>query len=186
MADSNKRSAARAKPKREAAGSIRYGASSSVGNDNKSRKAYATERLSKKAERQKRSRDEDRIYVVADILLEDDAEYQKMRNVWKWLMGLAVAMIVATIACGQISGHMEEGTLKTVLSIATTVTLVLGYAFIIAVFVYDMVKMRPKRAEYDQRVRSMTEKKQQQIVTEHEEAEAAKRKAKRDAKNAKA
>ena len=62
----------------------------------------------------------------------------------------------------------------------------LGYAFIISVFVYDMVKMRPKRAEYDQRVRSMTEKKQQQIVTEHEEAEAAKRKAKRDAKNAKA
>lgn len=184
MAES-KKSAARAKVAREAGGSVRQGGNINLSKDNSSRKAYATERLRRKSDREKARRDENRVYAVSDILLEDSEEYQGLRKIWNIFMFGAVAMIVATIVLGQVSARVDEGTLKSVTSVLTTATLVLGYVLIAATFIFDMVKMRPLRAEYDQRVRSMTDKRQQQILAEHEEAEEAKRRAKREAKKAK-
>ncbi|MBQ6395505.1 MAG: hypothetical protein IJH87_04100 [Atopobiaceae bacterium] len=184
MAES-KRSAARAKVAREAGGSVRQGGNINLSNDNASRKAYATDRLRRKTERDKRRRDEDRIYAVSDILLEDSDEYKSLRRIWNILMIGAVAMIISTVVLGQVSARVEEGSFKDVVNVLTTATLILGYVLIAATFIFDMIKMRPLRAEYDQRVRSMTDKRQQQILADHEEAEAAKRKAKREAKKAK-
>ena len=184
MADNNKsaqkRSAARAKPARAAAGSVRRG---SVAPKDQTAKEATAARIASKAQRNKDRADEERVMSVANILAERHPDYAGIRRVW-WalLIGGAVSAVI-TLLGGQFVTWFGE-VARQVATIVTTVFLILAYILIFAAFIYDWRKLRPIRKDAEAQARSMTEKRQQALIAEFEEAEAQERAVKRAAKRA--
>lgn len=188
MAETNSRttksSAARAKPARAAGSSVKRSASvsSSVGNK-ASKREIAAAKLQSKTERDDQKRNEQRIYNIVDILTKQNPDYRHKRRIWFGVLCVGLVMTIATLIFGQVSAAAPAES-KELYGTLTGATLIGAYIFVIAAFIYDVVKVRPIRKEADQRARSMSEKKREELIVNYDTAEAERRRAKRAAKEA--
>jgi hypothetical protein len=159
-----KKSAARAKPAREAAQTVRAAPAGPKGHPTTGRKANpATMTKEEKKEARRIERDaEDRQTVVTNILLRSDETYKKRRRVWWGLLGAGLAMTGVSWLCMFVipagSGDATGG------GIVSIVTLVLAYIGIIGAFVYDFARIRPVRNDVERVARGMSEKKRQSVI----------------------
>lgn len=180
----SKSSAARAKPAREAASSVRSSAYTPTASGNKATKRQmAAAKLQSKSERDDRRRNEQRILNIVDIIIKDDPVYRHKRRIWFALLGVGLVMTIATLILGQVTAQVPA-TQRPTLSTLTGISLILAYIFVIAAFVYDTWKIRPIRRAADERARSMSEKKREEMIARYEEERAQKRREKRQAKEA--
>ena len=89
-----RKSAASAKPARQAASSVRVVPASSKARRKELEKGENLEGLSKEEKRARKAKQrakEDRIYTVSNILLKQDEDYTKRRRIW-WIV-LAIGMV---------------------------------------------------------------------------------------------
>lgn len=148
-------SAAKARPVREAASSVRTESklsSSSRGG------MPGTETKEQKRERKRREREEmDLRNRVYDAVLRGTDGYRKTERTFWILVGAGFALAVISLVINWISGGVMD--LKSPLGIMATTTLALAYVFIIAGIVYDFARRRPFRKQAQARVEGLTEKK---------------------------
>ena len=162
----SKRSAARAKPAREAAGTVRTGP--------KPRSEMTKEE--KRAIKAEKRDAEDLIYDVKKAVLESNEDYQRTQKIW-W--GLLIAGIACTIcswlAINYVQGGGEATSTLTTISVAL---MVIAYVLIIGAFIYDMIKVRPLRKQADAKIVGMSKRRMKQVAEEAAEAKRQKKAAK--------
>ena len=149
-----RRSAANAKPSREASAGVRV-----VTTSGKTKKG--SENLTKeerKAEKRAQRTEEDRRFAVSEMLLKEDAEYVRMRKVWRNLLIAGVVfLVIAMVLYGIVNQQGAEANVA--MAFVAMGSMVIAYGFVIADFIYDWVKIRPLKKKADQRAASMTNKK---------------------------
>lgn len=160
---SNKATAAGAKPTREAAASVRM-----EGERSKKNPVTMTKEEKKAARAEERAL-EDKRNQAYDYILKGDAEFKKTDRTWWILLGIGFACTIISLVVTYVfpSQAKEYATGQ---GIASIVTLVLAYGFIIAAFVYDFRKRRPHRKAAERRLQGMNDKK----VADYLKAESAK------------
>jgi hypothetical protein len=177
-----KKSAARAKPARDAAQTVRAAPTKKhkASGAGAGRQAnYATMSKDEKKEARRVERDEqDRATSVSNILVTRSDDYKKKRRMWWLLLILGLAMTAlswllmtvipdATTNNGSIGFYLAMG------------SLIGAYVFIIGAFIYDFAVLRKFRKAADSKAAGMTAKKQQEIIdddyAEREERRAAKK-----------
>ncbi|MDI9589824.1 MAG: hypothetical protein QM302_02060 [Acidobacteriota bacterium] len=160
----SRKSAARAKPKRAAAGSVRVGTkpSSEMSKDER------------KAAREARRSEADLASDAKRALLRSDEGYRLTQRIW-W--GLIAVGIVCTMISWLIMRYMQStGVESGALAAASVALMVVAYVLIIGAFIFDMVKVRPLRNQADARVSGMSRKRMRQLVDEEQRRKAAKKK----------
>lgn len=163
-----KKSAARAKPATQAAGTVRHVSST---------KAPATKEEQRQRRDAERAADDD-LSVVTQYLSKQDAEYTKRRRVW-WVLiiaGLAFTVISAILMYAFPTTSGDTATPTGAISLAC---LVIAYIGIIGALIYDLVRVRPLRNKAEEKARSLTPKKRQEIIDAEARAEAERRAAKK-------
>lgn len=178
-----RKSASSAKPARAAAGSVRMVASSGKAKRQQMERGEDLSGLSreeKRARKQERRLQEDRVYSVSNLLMKEDFEYNRHRKVWWGLLIAAIAFIAGTWVSMMIV-PTSEGTLV----IPQMVGVVVTYALIIIAFIYDFVKIRPIRNKFRAVAEGMSEAKLNAVLERTAAAEDAKRAAKEAKKSAK-
>ena len=161
----SKRSTARAKPTRKAAGTVRTTA--------KPKSEMTKEE--RKAERVKRRDEEDLAYDVKKTLLESDEAYRKTQRVW-WV--LLICGIALTLMSWGIMRYMQQNNVQnTNLAGVSIGCMVFAYALVIGAFIYDMVKVRPMRQRADEKIMGMTKRRMQRVLDEEEARKEEARKA---------
>lgn len=178
-----RKSASSAKPARAAASSVRVQASSSAARRKQREQGEDLSNLSreeKRARKQERRLQEDRVYSVSNLLMKEDFEYNRHRKVWWGLLIAAIAFIAGTWVSMMIV-PTSEGTLV----IPQMVGVVVTYALIIIAFIYDFVKIRPIRNKFRAVAEGMSEAKLNAVLERTAAAEDAKRAAKEAKKSAK-
>ena len=147
-----RKSASKAKPRRQQAAGVRVVTSSGKA---KSRKDQTKEEL--KAERKHDREVSDLRYNVSQKLLEQRDEYSKARKLWwKFLIGGVVLMVISVgiyMAVSNMGTSAPEW-----LAFIGLVVMVGAYVVVIAGFIYDWRVIRPMRKETDAYVQSMSEK----------------------------
>lgn len=139
-----RKSAASAKPARQAASSVRVVPASSKARRKELEKGENLEGLSKEEKRARKAKQrarEDRIYTVSNILLKQDEDYTKRRRIW-W----------AVLAIGMVSIPVQM------------VGIVLSYVIILGDFIYDFVRIRPLRNMYRTQAEGMSENKLNALI----------------------
>ncbi|WP_368139223.1 hypothetical protein [Collinsella aerofaciens] len=139
-----RKSAASAKPARQAASSVRVVPASSKARRKELEKGESLEGLSKEEKRARKAKQrakEDRIYTVSNILLKQDEDYTKRRRIW-WIV-LAIGMVSIPV---QMVG------------------IVLSYVVILGDFIYDFVRIRPLRNMYRTQAEGMSDNKLNALI----------------------
>lgn len=174
-----RRSAARAKPKREAAAGVRvvkssgrtktdYQPKSEAEKANMSKKELRAER---RAERDAEREVEDRRYNLTQAYMEEDEEYKTIRKRWWIMLGAGVALIVlAYTLYGFVNREGAEA--NPALAILSLVAMVLAYVLTIGSLIYDWVKVRPIRQRIEQRVGSMSDKRVRSLLNQRAKEQA--------------
>ena len=93
-----RKSAASAKPARQAASSVRVVPASSKARRKELEKGENLEGLSKEEKRARKAKQrakEDRIYTVSNILLKQDEDYTKRRRIWWIVLAIGMVLVVA-------------------------------------------------------------------------------------------
>ena len=93
-----RKSAASAKPARQAASSVRVVPASSKARRKELEKGENLEGLSKEEKRARKAKQrakEDRIYTVSNILLKQDEDYTKRRRIWWAVLTIGMVLVVA-------------------------------------------------------------------------------------------
>lgn len=171
-----RKSAASAKPARSAASSVRVVPATAKERRRVAERGESLEGLSKEEKRarkrEQRAKD-DRIYSASNIMLRADEDYKKRRRIFWGIMIGAVACILITwvllsISIGVTGSSELDPTLQIVL-------VVLVYAFIIAAFVFDLVRIRPLRNYYRTRAEGMSDARINELLEQDARAEAAKK-----------
>lgn len=181
-----RRSVARAKPAREAAGGVRVVSASSVRSGRQTPsgtgRSGASREERRSARRARRER-EDREAQAARVLMQRDPEYRKGQRVWWITMGVGMALILISTAISAFPGgsDLDYGTVAGFFAI---VCLVLSYGAIIGGFVYDWRKMRPIRNAASSLAASMTPKKILQVIESDDRERAVRAAEKAKAKEA--
>lgn len=165
---SQRGSAARAKPVRERAGSVRIETSSPDGGKNR---ALASKE-EKKAIRQKERDREDLSSAAAGVLQKRDGDYQRSERLFWVLMVVGFAATVFSMLLNSMSLPIPNQ------AAVSVVLLVVAYVFIIGAFVFDLVKRNPMRKKFNEKVASMSESKRRALVEEDMAEKAAKKAAK--------
>lgn len=168
----SKRSAANAKPAREAAAGVRVVSAKGTA------KSSQTETKAEKKARKRREREQEDLRERAlDTLQRADPKYDATTRVWWVLLGSGFAMAVVSLIVTYVVGSDSE-----YLTIGSTIALVLAYALIIAAFIYDLVRRRPIRKNAERQIQAMSDKKVQEVLErekqrliEEDRAEAAAR-----------
>lgn len=152
-----RKSAGSAKPARAAAASVRVVPASSKEKRKQRERGENLEGLSreeKRARKQERRMQEDRIYAVSNELLKDEPDYKPRRRVF-WTL-LAIGMVCTLGVWLVLMGlPTEQAELGGTLQI---IGLIIAYACIIGSFVYDMVRIRPLRNDARRRAEGMSDK----------------------------
>ena len=164
----SRRSAARAKPTREAASTVHTKAS-----------AKDTSKMTKeekKAAQEERRRDEDLMIDAKRILLDQREDYRRSQRIWWGMLIGGVVLSVLSFVLMQ-SLQKTEAPSQTVAMISAG-SMVVAYILIIGAFIFDMWKIRPMRNEADERITSMSKKRMRQMV-EADEKRRAEKKAKK-------
>ena len=122
-----RKSAASAKPARQAASSVRVVPASSKARRKELEKGENLEGLSKEEKRARKAKQrarEDRIYTVSNILLKQDEDYTKRRRIWWAVLAIGMVLVVAIWASlyfapgGTVSSPVQM--VGIVLSLSTT------------------------------------------------------------------
>ena len=170
-------SAAKARPAREAASSVRV-ATKPKSTDVLGR---ASETKEEKRERRRREREEQDIRNRAfDLILRNNAGYRKTEKIFWVIVGIGFAVAVISLAFSYAFGEgaTDLSSPQGVLSVAT---LVIAYACIIGGIIYDLVKRRPYRKQAEAQLRGISDKKLLELF-EQEHAEQLARQAKKSAR----
>ena len=163
-------SAAKAKPSREAAASVRTASkpkqSSSLGG--------AAETKEEKRERKRREREEQDFRNRAyDILLRSNDDYKRTERVFWIILGAGLALAVISLVCVYLFGQSPDmSSWQGILSVGS---LVAAYGFMIASFIYDWAKRRPYRKQTESRVRGLSDKKLLELLEQEHAKETAKK-----------
>lgn len=166
-----RRSAAKAKPAREAASGVRVVSTSGASKRSSSRPLTKEERQADRAERQ---RVQDRIVMASNAMLAHDPTYKSRRRIW-W--GLIIAGLVGTalsfiVMYGTPQNAGEQ--LRTNMGIVAIVALVIAYGGIIGALIYEFVRIRPLRNAMDAKARGMSAKRLDAIIQEDVDERRAK------------
>lgn len=157
-----RKSAANARPAREAASSVRVASS-----------APATKE-EKKAAREARRSEEDLAYDTKKALLEQMPGYKRSQQIW-W--GLLIAGVLCTlIGWGVLRGIEPTESNADFIGKVTLAVMVLAYALVIGAFIFDMVKVRPMRNQVNEQVEGMTKKRMEKALADAQEQKAASKK----------
>ncbi len=173
-------SAAKAKPAREAAASVRTGSASSskpsiFGDKNESKE--------EKRERKRKEREESDLRNRAyDLVLRSMPDYRRTERVFWIMVGVGMALAVISLVCVYLYG--ETTNMSTWQGALSMGTLVGAYVCIIAAIIYDFVKRRPFRKQVQARVNGLTDKKLADLL-EEERARQIAEKAAKDARKGK-
>ena len=173
-----RRSAANAKPSREAAASVHVGSKPKpqgglFGGD-------TSETKDEKRERKRRERAESDLRTRAyDLVLRSMEGYRKSEKLFWVIVGAGMVLAIVSLVCAYTFG--EQTDLSSWQGILSVATLVGAYALIIGAFIYDLVKRRPYRKEAEARVHGLSEKKLAELFEQERAAELA-RKAKKGSK----
>lgn len=169
-------SAAKAKPAREAAASVRTGSPTSSKGGIFGGKEETKE---EKRERKRREREESDLRSRAyDVVLRDMPEYRRTERTFWVVVGVGLAMAVVSLVCAYVFGETTD--MATWQGLLSVVSLVGAYACIISALIYDFVKRRPVRKQVQARVNGMTDKRLADLF----ERERARNRAEREAKEA--
>ena len=165
-----RRSAANAKPVREAAGSVRSEASAK---DPKN-----MSKAERKAAREERRKDDDIAYDATQVVLKQQPGYTKLQNIW-WIL-MIVGAVLAVISFVLVQYMRAVNLQSAELAYVSIVCMVLAYVIIIGDFIFDIVKIRPMRKRADELMAGMTKKRMRKVV----EDEARRKQQERAAKAA--
>lgn len=183
----SKRSAARAKPARDAAATVRVQRSSGAGHSGSASGSRGTADMTKEQRKEARrvARDEeDRQATVVNILLKKDDTYRARRRVW-WILIIAGLVLTGLSWLLMFVLPGASADLTTSMGIASVVVLVGAYIGIIGAFIFDFVRIRPLRDATEAQVRGMTNKRRQAVLDEDYaalEADQAEREASKHAR----
>lgn len=175
----SRRSVSRAKPKREAAGSVRYVSAEDARNGNTGK---PESELTKQERKEKRMRERDAADRRADAsraILAGHDSYKRSQRIWWTLLGVGMGFTVLSFIMSAVFGKSKQ-TAESV-TIVMIVLLVVAYAAIIAGFIYDWRVVRPMRQAADAEVASMSDKRVRQFLAAQEEELAAQDRAKEQA-----
>lgn len=151
----SKRSAARAKPTREAAGSVRTTSSKDTSSMSKEER---------KAARDARRSEQDVAYDATQIVLDQQPGYKKARRI-SW--GTMIAGMVCAIGSFLVVQYMQRsGNGSGPLAALSIALMVLAYVTIIASFIYDYVKVRPMRKKAEEATAGMSQKRMKRMIAE--------------------
>ena len=147
-----RKSAASAKPARQAASSVRVVPASSKARRKELEKGENLEGLSKEEKRARKAKQrarEDRIYTVSNILLKQDEDYTKRRRIWWAVLTIGMVLVVAIWAslyfapAGMVSSPVQ---------------------MVGIVLFYDFVRIRPLRNMYRTQAEGMSENKLNALI----------------------
>ena len=168
----SKRSAARAKPKRDAAGTVRV----STGSAKAGGRALTAEER-KVAEREKRMA-ANRDMAAVNVLLKKEPGYKRNRTIWGVMLVSGLAMtILSWVVMLVLPG--QGGEPSALASRLAIVALVLAYVLVIGSFIFDFTKIRSLRKAMETKVASMSDKRIDDILREEAFARAAKKNARK-------
>ncbi len=171
----NKRSAAGAKPAREAAAGVRVAKS---GSHSSGKPASEMTKEEKKAARREERDAADRRAAAQRALLNQMPGYKKTQRVWWILLGIGLVATLISWLMGQyIPTALSNPTSPE--GIVMIALMVLAYVVIIAAFIYDWRTVRPMRKAADAQANSLTDKKVNQILR-NEADEAARKQSEKD------
>ena len=154
-----RKSAASAKPARQAASSVRVVPASSKARRKELEKGENLEGLSKEEKRARKAKQrakEDRIYTVSNILLKQDEDYTKRRRIWWIVLAIGMVLVVAIWASLYSAGMVS--------SPVQMVGIVLSYVIILGDFIYDFARIRPLRNMYRAQAEGMSENKLNALI----------------------
>ena len=168
-------SAAKARPAREAASSVRVAS--------KPKAASITETKEEKRERRRLEREEQDMRNRAyDLILRANPEYRQTERVFWIVIGVGFVLAIISLVAAYAFGDQPDTT--TWQGVVSVGSLVLAYIFIIGGFIYDLVKRRPIRKRVDAQLRNLSDKKLLEIFERDREAQL-KRKAEKEAEKSK-
>ena len=174
-----RKSASSAKPVRAAASSVRVQASSSAARRKQREQGEDLSNLSreeKRARKQERRLQEDRVFTAAQTLMKEDFDYSRYRKVWWVLLGVGISTIVlAWILMALVSGGQAS---STAMAVPEMVLVVAAYVCIIVAFIFDFVKIRPIRNQCRSIAEGMSEAKLNSVIEHGAAAEDRKKAAK--------
>ena len=150
-----RKSAASAKPARQAASSVRVVPASSKARRKELEKGENLEGLSKEEKRARKAKQrakEDRIYTVSNILLKQDEDYTKRRRIWWMVLVVAIWASLYFAPAGMVSSPVQM------------VGIVLSYVIILGDFIYDFARIRPLRSMYRAQAEGMSENKLNALI----------------------
>lgn len=177
-----RKSPTKAKPVREAAGSVRVVAKKK--NPDGSTSTVGMTKEEKKEVRRAEREEEDIFNSLTNAMLKADELYASRRRVWWVFLGLGLVFVVAAFVSGYIGApdgsNMYD--LSTTGGVLSVVSLVLAYVFIITSLVYEWMKIRPIRNEKQDKVTSLSPKKRRAMLADLYEADERKRAEKKSAK----
>lgn len=184
----SRKSAARAKPARAAAQSVRVVSASSSKSKPRPGTAASMANMTKdqkKAKRRAEREQEDMIVTVANVKMREDDTYVRFRRIWWVLLVAGMVFVFVSFAAGTLGRNAENNMydVSTTSGLVAVVSVVLAYALIIGALVFEFVKIRPIRNAALSQVRGMTEKKRRAVMErsyeedERRRAEKAARKA---------
>ena len=163
-------SAAKAKPSREAAASVRVATKPKQGGA----PGGPAETKEQKRERKRREREEQDFRNRAyDILLRSSDDYKRTERVFWIILGAGLALAVISLVCVYLFGQSPDmSSWQGILSVGS---LVAAYGFMIASFIYDWAKRRPYRKQTESRVRGLSDKKLLDLLEQERAKETAKK-----------
>ena len=177
-----RKSPTKAKPVREAAGSVRVVAKKK--NPDGSTSTVGMTKEEKKEVRRAEREEEDIFNSLTNAMLKVDELYTSRRRIWWVFLGLGLVFVVAAFVSGYIGApdgsNMYD--LSTTGGVLSVVSLVLAYVFIITSLVYEWMKIRPIRNEKQDKVTSLSPKKRRAMLADLYEADERKRAEKKSAK----
>ncbi len=177
-----RKSPTKAKPVREAAGSVRVVAKKK--NPDGSTSTVGMTKEEKKEVRRAEREEEDIFNSLTNALLKADELYASRRRMWWVFLGLGLLFVVGAFAFGYIGAPDGSNmyNLSTTGGVLSVVSLVLAYVFIITSLVYEWMKIRPIRNEKQDKVASLSPKKRRAMLSDLYEAEERKRAEKKSGK----
>ena len=177
-----RKSPTKAKPVREAAGSVRVVAKKK--NPDGSTSTVGMTKEEKKEVRRAEREEEDVFNTLTNAMLKRDELYTSRRRIWWVFLALGLVFVVASFASGYIgaSDGSNMYDLSTTGGILSVVSLVLAYVFIITSLVYEWMKIRPLRNETQNRIAGLSSKKRRATLAELYEEDERKRVEKKSGK----
>lgn len=159
-----RKSAATAKPAREAAASVRVSGSGSGAPKSKEEK---------RAERARQREREDIRSRGFEAMLRADSDYHRAERIWWVFLGLGFIATIITLVLSYMVPESRD--LNTGVGMISAIMLVFAYFCIFGSVVYSFFKMRPLRKKIEAKVAGMTDKKLNEFYLERQAAYDRKR-----------